>query len=545
MIVRENVVSRLSPSQTWDIAIIGGGASGLGAAVEAASRGYKTILLEQYDFTKGTSSRSTKLVHGGVRYLAQGDIALVFGALRERGLLHKNAPHLVSKLSFLIPSYSWWTIPFFTIGLTIYDLLAGKLSFGRSKPQSKNKTIAKIPTINTNHLRGSVLYHDGQFDDSRLGINMVQTIYEHGGVALNYMKVTQPIKTDGKISGVVAKDGETGVEHHINAKVVINATGVFVDKILQKDSPGAKDIVQPSQGVHVVVDRKFMPSDHALMIPKTPDGRVLFAVPWHNKVVLGTTDIPKESASIEPMATEEEIDFILETAGRYLSKKPSISDVKSVFAGLRPLAASDDEGGKTKEISRGHKIYQSASGMITVIGGKWTTYRQMGEEVINRAVVVGTLPEKKSITKTLHLHGYDKNTDKRNPLHFYGSDAIQIQRLMDIKPEFEECISESLNINKAQVIWAVRHELARNVEDILARRTRALFLDAKESSRMAPVVAEILAKELDYDKSWEQNQVDEFNKLVKRYLPQNMNLSNNLDSKSINDKLKPELIKVN
>ncbi len=514
---REIILSKLHPNITWDVAIIGGGASGLGAAIESVTRDYKTILLEQYDFTRGTSSRSTKLVHGGVRYLAQGNISLVFEALRERGLLRKNAPHLVSNISFLIPSYSWWAIPFFTIGLTMYDLLAGKLSFGRSLPQSKSETVLKIPTINNQNLRGSVLYHDGQFDDSRLGINMVQTIFDNGGIALNYMKVIEPLKTDGKISGVIAKDGETGIEYKINTKSVINATGVFVDKILQKDNPGAKVIVQPSQGVHVVVDKEFLPSKHALMIPKTKDGRVLFAVPWYDKVILGTTDIPIENTSIEPMATAEEVDFILETAGRYLTKKPSRSDVKSVFAGLRPLAAAE-EGGKTKEISRGHKIYQSESGLITVIGGKWTTYRQMGEEVINKAVRIADLPKKKSVTINLHLHGYKENVDINDPLHFYGADEEKIKELTNNNAGLNEWVSEELKISKAQVVWAFRNEFARNVEDVLSRRTRALFLDAAESIRIAPKVAEILAKEYNYDKAWEENQVGEFTELAKRYL---------------------------
>jgi len=358
-----------SEKNDWDVVIIGGGASGLGAAIESTTKGYKTLLLEQYDFTKGTSSRSTKLVHGGVRYLAQGNISLVFGALRERGFLRNNAPHLVSNLSFLIPSYSWWSIPFYTIGLTIYDLLAGKLSFGRSKPQSRSKTLSKIPTVNKTNLRGSVLYHDGQFDDSRLGINMVQTIIEKGGTAINYMKVINLLKADGKICGVVVKDQETGIIYNIRSKTVLNATGVFVNSILKKDNVNAQDIVQPSQGVHLVIDKKFWPSKYALMIPKTKDGRVLFAVPWHNKIVLGTTDVPKEEALIEPVATDEEIDIILETAGRFLSKKPTRKDVKSVFAGLRPLAVPKGETKKTKEISRGHKIYESESGLISIIGG--------------------------------------------------------------------------------------------------------------------------------------------------------------------------------
>lgn len=516
---RKQLMSAIqSKKNNWDVLIIGGGASGLGAAIESTTKGYKTLLLEQYDFTKGTSSRSTKLVHGGVRYLAQGNISLVFGALRERGFLRNNAPHLVSNLSFLIPSYSWWSIPFYTIGLTIYDLLAGKFSFGRSKPQSRSKTISKLPNVNKSNLRGSVLYHDGQFDDSRLGINMVQTIIKKGGTAINYMKVINLLKAQGKICGVVVKDQETEKIYEVKSKTVLNATGVFVDSILQKDDANAKDIVQPSQGVHLVIDKKFLPTNYGLMIPKTKDGRVLFAVPWHNKIVLGTTDVPKEVALIEPIATDQEIDFILETAGRFLSIKPTRKDVKSVFAGLRPLAAPKDKGKKTKEISRGHKIYESKSGLVTIIGGKWTTYRQMGEEVINRLAKIGNLPKRKSVTETLHLYGYKENVDFKDSLCFYGSDKERIYELIDKNPELGAWVSEELKILKAQVVWAVRNELARTVEDVLARRTRALFLDAAESIRMAPIVANILAKELCYDKNWEKEQVINFTKLASGYI---------------------------
>jgi len=515
---RKQLLQDIQSETVWDVIIIGGGASGLGAAIESTTRGYKTLLLEQYDFTKGTSSRSTKLVHGGVRYLAQGNISLVFGALRERGFLRNNAPHLVSNLSFLIPSYSWWSIPFYTIGLTIYDLLAGKLSFGRSKPQSRSKTISKIPTVNKTNLRGSVLYHDGQFDDSRLGINMVQTIIEKGGTAINYMKVINLLKSESKICGVVVKNQETEEIFEIKSRTVLNATGVFVNSILKKDNANAKDIVQPSQGVHLVIDKNFWTSNYALMIPKTKDGRVLFAVPWHNKIVLGTTDIPKKKALIEPIATDQEIDFILETAGRFLEKKPTRKDVKSVFAGLRPLAISNEKNQKTKEISRGHKIYQSKSGLISIIGGKWTTYRQMGEDAINRIAKVGNLPKRKSVTETLHLYGYKKNIDFNCALCFYGSDAEKIKALIKENPSLGDWVSEELKINKAQVVWAVRNEYARTVEDVLARRTRALFLDASESIKMAQTVANILAKELGYDTNWENEQIQIFTKLARGYL---------------------------
>ena len=515
---RDLMIKRLNETETWDVVVIGGGASGLGAAIESLTRGYKTLLLEKYDFTKGTSSRSTKLVHGGVRYLAQGNISLVLEALRERGLLHNNAPHLVSDISFVIPSYNWWTIPFYTTGLTIYDLLSGKYSFGRSLPQSRHMTIEKIPTVELKHLRGGVLYHDGQFDDSRLGVNMAQTIVDNAGVALNYMPVTDLIKSNNKIVGVIAVDSETGDEYRINARSVVNATGVFVDDILRVDKPSANHIVKPSQGVHIVLNKEFLPSKYGLMIPKTKDGRVLFALPWHNKVIVGTTDVPKTVAEIEPRATDEEVDFILETAGRYLAKKPKRSDVKSVFAGLRPLAAAKSSKEKTKEISRSHKIYVSETGLVTIIGGKWTTYRQMGEDIIDKVSKLLNMPGMKSVTNKLHLHAYKKDTDFNNPLHYYGADIENINKLIVQEPELKTMISEDLQINRAQVVWAFREEMARNVEDVLSRRTRALFLDAAESIRIAPAVAGILAEEYGYDKTWIDNQVEEFTKLAKAYL---------------------------
>ena len=512
---RDEILSRVLARKSWDIIIIGGGASGLGAAIESVTRGYSTLLLEQHDFTKGTSSRSTKLVHGGVRYLAQRNIPLVFEALRERGLLRKNAPHLVSNLSLIIPAYSWWGIAFYSIGLTIYDLLARKLSFGRSLPQSKRKVLHKLPTLRSKNLRGGVLYHDGQFDDSRLGINMAQTIFDHGGVAMNYVKVTNLLKEDGKIIGVSTEDQESGLEQKYKAKVVINATGVFVDDILKKDNPASKDIVRTSQGVHIVLDERFLPSMYGLMIPKTPDGRVIFVLPWGRKVILGTTDLPKDKPSMEPIATDAEVDLILETAGRYLTTTPKRSDVKSVFAGLRPLAAME---GKTKEISRGHKIYASTSGLVTIVGGKWTTYRQMGQEVITEAARVGLLPQKKSITKSLQIHGSIESGNQAGKLNLYGSDADKITELAKQHPELNELISNDLKIIRAQIIWAIRYEFARTIEDILARRTRALFLDAAESIRIAPLVARIMADELNCSDQWVKNQIQEFEMVAKNYL---------------------------
>lgn len=517
-ISRSNLVKQLADtSLTWDVLVIGGGATGLGVALDAVARGYKTLLVEQSDFAKGTSSRSTKLVHGGVRYLAQGDIRLVREASIERGLLNRNAPHLVKNQTFIIPIYNFWDKIKYTIGLKMYDWISGKLSMGSSVFISRKKTLENLPGIKSENLLGGVLYHDGQFDDSRLAINLVQSIIETGGCAINYVKVIGLIKDDNeKIKGSLLQDIETGQQYQINARSVVNATGVFVDDILQMDNASATKSICVSQGVHLVLDRKFYPSAHALMIPETSDGRVLFAVPWHNKVVLGTTDTPVEEASLEPKALEKEISFILETASEYLTQKPGRSDVLSVFAGLRPLAAPQGGDQKTKEISRSHKIMVSPSNLFTILGGKWTTYRKMGEDMVNRIEKELHWKHHKTPTSLLHIHGYVEQVNWSDPLYFYGSDADQIKKQMN--GSAGQWISESLGIHKMQVRWAVEHEMARTVEDVLSRRTRSLFLDAAESIRLAPVVANLMAEALNKDQEWVNQQVEEFTQLAQQYI---------------------------
>lgn len=517
-ISRSNLVKQLADtSLTWDVLVIGGGATGLGVALDAVARGYKTLLVEQSDFAKGTSSRSTKLVHGGVRYLAQGDIRLVREASIERGLLNRNAPHLVKNQTFIIPIYNFWDKIKYTIGLKMYDWISGKLSMGSSVFISRKKTLENLPGIKSENLLGGVLYHDGQFDDSRLAINLVQSIIETGGCAINYVKVIGLIKDDNeKIKGSLLQDIETGQQYQINARSVVNATGVFVDDILQMDNASATKSICVSQGVHLVLDRKFYPSAHALMIPETSDGRVLFAVPWHNKVVLGTTDTPVEEASLEPKALEKEISFILETASEYLTQKPGRNDVLSVFAGLRPLAAPQGGDQKTKEISRSHKIMVSPSNLFTILGGKWTTYRKMGEDMVNRIEKELHWKHHKTPTSLLHIHGYVEQVNWSDPLYFYGSDADQIKKQMN--GSAGQWISESLRIHKMQVRWAVEHEMARTVEDVLSRRTRSLFLDAAESIRLAPVVANLMAEALNKDQEWVNQQVEEFTQLAQQYI---------------------------
>jgi glycerol-3-phosphate dehydrogenase len=516
--IREDQLQRLTAEgRSWDLIVIGGGATGLGIAVDAIARGYKTLLVEQSDFAKGTSSRSTKLVHGGVRYLAQGDVRLVREASIERGLLYRNAPHLVKDQTFIVPVYSFWDRFKYTLGLKLYDRIAGKLRLGPSAFIRKKETLERLPGINSFNLKGGIIYHDGQFDDSRLAINLAQTIIDCGGDAINYIKVTGLLKDEsGKINGVGVSDIETGQPYSFYAKAVVNATGVFVDDILQMDKPGSSKTICVSQGVHIVIDKKFYSSNVALMIPKTSDGRVLFAVPWHDKVVLGTTDTPVDEASLEPIALQKEIDFILETAGTYLVKKPQRSDVLSVFAGLRPLAAPQNGEQKTKEISRSHKIIVSASQLFTILGGKWTTYRKMGEDMVNRIEKELQWEHKQPATAFLQIHGYSQNPDWNDPFYFYGSDAVSLKKQMN--GHTNEWISEELKIHESQVTWAVKKEMARTVEDVLSRRTRALLLNAKESRRIAPKVAAIMAGVLGKDQVWIDNQVEEFNKLTDQYM---------------------------
>ena len=517
--IRVKLIAAISTTETtWDLIIVGGGATGLGTALDAASRGFKTLLLEQSDFAKGTSSRSTKLVHGGVRYLAQGNIGLVKEALHERGLLLKNAANLVKNESFIIPVYSWWKTVVYTVGLGIYDLLAGKRSFGRSRHISKAEVISRLPGINPKNLRGGVLYHDGQFDDARLAINLAQTCLEQGATVLNYIKVTQLHKADRKVTGVSAMDMETGKIYQIKGKAVINATGVFVDDLLKMDEPHKKPLVRPSQGIHIVVDSSFMPGSDALMIPETDDGRVLFVVPWHGKLLIGTTDTPLNEHSLEPRALEPEIDFVIRNAGKYLVKPISRKDVLSIFAGLRPLAAPEEGSASTKEISRSHKLIVSPSGLITITGGKWTTYRKMAEDTVDAAIKVAGLASQKCVTAGLSIYGNKPDVDRSDHLYVYGSDRESVLELLKENPDWSQKLHPSFDYMQAEVIWAIRNEMARTVEDILARRLRALFLDARVAIEMAPAVAGLMATEMNQNKAWQKAQVSAFDEVAIGYL---------------------------
>jgi glycerol-3-phosphate dehydrogenase len=506
-----------SSSQPFDMLVVGGGATGLGAAVDAASRGHRVALIEQSDFAKGTSSRSTKLVHGGVRYLRQGNISLVLEALRERGRLARNAPHLVHDMAFVIPNYSWWEGPFYGIGMKVYDQLAGKLGLGPSRALSLAETIERIPTVETENLVGSVVYHDGQFDDARLAINLAETAVDLGAAAVNYCRCIGLIKEGDAVCGVRARDEESGEEFEVRAKAVINATGVFVDQLRRYDAPESKGLVAVSQGIHLVLPKEFLPGDAAIMVPKTADGRVLFAVPWRDCVVVGTTDTPVEQASLEPRALDEERDFVMEHARRYLAKDPTDSDVLSVFAGLRPLVKAG-EGGSTAALSRDHTIIVAESGLITITGGKWTTYRKMAEDVIDQAEMVAGVDNRRCHTENLQVHGWTRTAIADRNLEPYGSDAARIAALIKEHPELGEKLHPALPYVRGEVVWHAREEMARTVDDVLARRTRALLLNAAASIEAAPTVAQILAKELGRDERWQREQTQTYTALARGYV---------------------------
>ena len=584
---RDQMLKRLTEcSEPWDIIIIGGGATGLGAAVDAATRGYRTLLLEQSDFAKGTSSRSTKLIHGGVRYLQQGNLKLVRESLRERGLLTRNAPHLVGHLAFIVPNYTWWEGPFYGTGLKIYDTLAGKLGLGPSKHLSRKETLAHLPTLEPKGLRGGTIYYDGQFDDARLAITLAQTAVDLSGTVINYMQVTGFLKTsrvaaspdatrfslsrptgEGRgegtarkapssatalespkpspliplspaatvrqrgesdrrgeadahavICGVVARDLETGREYEIRARVVVNATGIFTDTIRRLDEPTATQIMAQSQGAHIVLDRAFLPGDSAIMVPKTDDHRVLFAIPWHGRVLIGTTETAVPKPQLEPRPLREEIEFLLKHAARYLTQDPRRKDVLSAFAGLRPLV----KAGKTRDtalVPRDHVVMVSKSGLVTVTGGKWTTYRKMAEDTVDRAAQVGRLAERPCTTTRLRLHGWvAARVQKADVNDQYGSDTPALLALMHQTAGSTELLHPTLPYKKVEVLWAVRHEMARTIEDVLARRTRLLFLDARASMTVASNVARWMAAELGRDEKWEREQVAEYRDCANGYL---------------------------
>lgn len=513
---RKEQLDQFSAQEAYDMIIIGGGATGLGCAVDAASRGYSTLLLEKFDFAKGTSSRATKLVHGGVRYLAQGNIRLVREALLERGRLLKNAPHVCHTLSFVVPAYSFWRKYYYGIGLWVYEFMSGKLSLGKTSLLNRKKVLELLPDVAHKNLKGGIQYYDGQFDDSRLAINLATTAVEQGATVLNYCGVRGFIQENEKITGVEFNDSIHNKSYQATARVVINATGVFADEVLQMAGGHKEETIAPSQGIHLVVDKKFFKGEAGLMIPKTDDGRVLFAIPWYDKLLLGTTDTPVDNVDTEPKPLKEEVDFILRNFKQYSEADISYKDVKATFAGLRPLAKVKGES-KTAVMPRDHVIKVYPNNLVHITGGKWTTYRSMAEHCINKAAEAGKLPGVTCKTKKLAIHG--KSTINSDD-HFaiYGSDAEKIKALIKANPELGEKLHEDFPYTKAEVVFFIREEMATCIEDVLARRVRLLFLDAKAAIEAAPGVAEIFKTHAGINESLVNNDLEQFNKLAQGYL---------------------------
>lgn len=472
-------------TEPWDVIVIGGGATGAGCALDAASRGLDVLLLEQHDFGKGTSSRSTKLVHGGVRYLRQGNISLVREALRERGRLLKNAPHVVHAQEFVIPCYSIWQKIYYGVGMKVYDLLAGKSGIGKSKTLTRDETLERLPNLDPDNIKGGVIYYDAQFDDTRLLIDILHTADAHGALVLNYTRVTTFGRTNGKIDSVSFIDEETGREFNVKTRSLINATGAFSDALRKISDKTSRPVLTYSQGIHLVFDRKFLPSDSAIIIPKTKDGRVLFCIPWNDHLLVGTTDTPIDSPTLEPHALDAEIEFVLETAGKALAEKPRRSDVLSVWAGIRPLVKSGSAS--TSALSRSHDLFVDAFGLITITGGKWTTYRRMAEDAVDKAI--------KSI-------GLEKRECRTDVISIVSTDPVD---------------ADNASISHERIIYAVRNEMARTVEDFLARRTRVLFLNANTARQLAPLVASVMAQELGNDEGWIAAQLEDFESVAAKY----------------------------
>ena len=511
------MLERAAELRPWDVVVIGGGCTGLASALDAAARGYRTLLLERGDFAGETSSRSTKLVHGGVRYLRQGEIGLVYGALGERHRLRRNAPHLVGDLSLVVPAYRWWERPYFGAGLKLYDALAWGRGFGPSRVLSRRECLGRISTLSDRGLRGGVLFHDGQFDDARLGWAMLRTAVSLGCAALNYADVEGLVESRGAVKGVRVRDLSGGAEWEVRSAVVVNAAGPFADSVRRMDEPDRNPAVVLSRGAHIVVSSAFLPGRTAVLVPKTDDGRVLFAIPWHGHVVIGTTDVPVDEPTREPVPTGAEVDYLIEHAGRYLTRPITRPDILSAWAGLRGLMAAGAER-NTAALSRGHRVGASRRGLVTVTGGKWTTCRKVAQDTVNVAADVGGLSPAHTRTATLRLHGYSKRGHVRYPWSVYGTDAGAIRELEEADERLAGLMHPALPYRLSQAAWAARSEMALRVEDVLARRTRALFLNARAASASAPAVAAVMARELGRDERWAEEEVRAFRELAKRYL---------------------------
>jgi glycerol-3-phosphate dehydrogenase len=486
---RDSSIARLAADAPWDVLVIGGGATGLGCALDAASRGLKTALVERGDFAHGTSSRSTKLAHGGVRYLRAGQFSLVAQSLTERERLRRNAAGLVRDGAFLVPAYRFHERAWYGLGLALYGILAP--GGGETRVLSRAAAATRVPGLKTDGLRGGVLYHDGQFDDARLALSLASTATRLGATVANYARADALLKHAGRVRGATVTDLETNRTFDVTARTVINAAGTGADVIRRMDDADARAMITTSRGTHIVLDAAFSPGETAIMIPRTDDGRVLFVIPWRGRLLVGTTDVPVAHAEDEPSAAPDDIDYLLAHASRYLTRAPARADIKSAFAGLRPLLAGS---GRTASLSRDHRVVVSPGGLVTITGGKWTTFRHMAEDAVTRACRGAGIDARPSRTGRLKIDD--------NP---WGvtADPLEIGAMTG---EVSEAAADAF------VRDAARNDMARTISDVLARRSRALFLDARGARALAPRVAATLARELGRDDAWRREQIACFEK---------------------------------
>ncbi len=505
-------------TNNYDIIIIGGGATGSGIALDASYRGFKTLLLEKNDFSEGTSSRSTKLVHGGVRYLEAAfkkldinQFNLVKEGLKERSRLLKNAPHLCSRLTLVTPMYKLWELPYMFAGLTMYDLISGKRGLGRSSIVFKNKMISDFPSIKKKGLVGGVKYYDGSFNDARLNISLLQSAKKYNCDCKNYHEVNGFIYKDKKISGLRVKDSINDKEFEVHAPIIINATGAFSDEVRLLDDKNTKKLLDISSGIHIVLDKKYLPSKEGLMIPKTQDGRVLFILPWMGKCLVGTTDEPTKLSG-HPEVAEKDIEYILKHLEIYFDLKIDKKEILSSWSGIRPLVAVD-KNASTSSIVREHLIVKSNSGLVSIIGGKWTTYRKMAEEVVDYVISEYDLEKKECGTKKLKLVGSENFTKE---LKVDSLDEETSKHLIcmygDKADEVPKCVSKIKKLHprysyiNAEVVYSIREEFVKKPIDFLVRRSNIALIDIEVAKEMLDTVLDIMQKELNWDDEKVQNE---------------------------------------
>ncbi|TIC83115.1 glycerol-3-phosphate dehydrogenase/oxidase [Crenobacter intestini] len=473
-LLRARLLERLAKQQAWDVAVIGGGATGLGIALDAASRGYSTLLVDAQDFAAGTSSRSTKLVHGGVRYLQQGRVALVREALYERALLLKNAPRLARRLQIVVPCYGCFERTRLRIGLGLYDALAGEAALGDTGWLSREATLQRLPGLLSRGLRGGVAYWDGQFDDARLAISLMRSAHALGALPLNYMRLVSLARDNTGVNRLTVSDTETGHSYTVSARVVFNAAGVWADRVRRLADPDAPALLRFSRGSHLLLDPAVLPLSSGMLIPKTPDGRVLFALPWHGRVLLGTTDVEAGAPDWAPVPSAAETGWLLETASAYLAQPLGHADIRASFAGLRPLYCPQDTVGGTARLSREHALVHEFGNMITVTGGKWTTYRKMAEDAVSLACARGLLPVRECVTATLPL------LDEAG----WDTEALE-SALLASDPQADEALVRFAR-------HALACEAARTAEDVLFRRLRIGMLDSARAAALEGSVSTAL-----------------------------------------------------